>query len=462
MQTLTIDYRTLLKGFSRSEDYADGGFSPDSRVEVDRDGSTYGLLACGRTLTQNSTNVDSIVYSSVVGKLGSDDVGLYAISSNGKIYYKTALYSSNHSVKHTESVKTYTANSHCIIYQNSIYITSTTDIYRDDGTFTVNDNDWWTATLTKTALTAGVPHKMFEFQNNLYILNGNKIASWNGTTAVDAALTLPTGWVIVDVAVGNDEIILLATKTYGLDVNGTNKIFVWDSLTLTSWAREIDLLTNTVESIVKSESGYYFFTKYYIYYSDGYSYKLIKRYSYIELTNFNKVKLNGDIIYFITSYGVMGYNTKLNIITIPMAYGGNGTNYGIHFNIVKSDIVNLYVSESGTGKHYYIVNNTAQSLFESNKYDFGQPVLIKQVEVLFKSALSSTNQLFIDLGNTTSVSYQIIIDNANSRHTGRAKVVENINFRADLFFFSATLQANLPPIRHIKFHYEPSERNTTF
>jgi hypothetical protein len=458
MKSITLDYRTFLKGFSKSNYYPDGGFSPDSvGIEVDRDGSNYGLLQPGRLLVDNSTGLSSEVVSSAKGKLGSDQFGSYLISSGGKIYHKPSSYVSTHTLKHTETNKTYDTNSHCIIYKGVIYITSTTDIYRDDGTFGVNDYRWWTFTKTKTALTTGIPHKMFVFQGTLYILNGNKIASWDGTTAKDAAFTLDDGWVIVDVSVSGEDILLLATKNYSsYEVNGENKIFVWNGISTTTWLREIEIFSATVQAIIKVESGFYFFSSNSIYFTDGYSYKFV--YITNTQTHFNKIALNRGIIYF---GDILAWNTKLNILTKPVVVGSQIR----HFNVTEQDYFNIWTNNGGVYNCYYAVSNAYTAAFRSNPIDFGTPVQIKAIELVLKTNLSSTYGYTVNLYDESNLGLsprQLTLNNADSRYTGKYKIVAPVNLYVNTLYFILTWTAGLSPaIKYIKIHYEPSERNTT-
>lgn len=104
------------------------------------------------------------------------------------------------------------------------------------------DDDWWTATISATALTSN-PHP-FEVGGNdvLYVGNGQYVAQWDGTTAQHQALDLPTSSVIQDIKWVNDRLWILANRP---DTSGTNKntssLYVWDG-TETSWELEIKLM----------------------------------------------------------------------------------------------------------------------------------------------------------------------------------------------------------------------------
>jgi hypothetical protein len=233
MKSIVIDKSDFLKGASLSDYTGDKGFSPSSYgFEVDRGGSTLGLLLRGRTLTDVSTGLDGAVVTKTKFKVSGGSMKYYLVCSNGKIYETNySSPTSNHTLKDTVTGVTFDTNSHAIVYKDGLYITSTTDIYFDNFAFSAPAKNWWTSVKSKTALTTGVPHKMFEFGNKLYILNGNKIASWDGTTAEDEAFLLPVGYIITDAEVDNDVVYLTIVKNENnAFVYTETKIIVWNGI----------------------------------------------------------------------------------------------------------------------------------------------------------------------------------------------------------------------------------------
>ena len=242
MKVITIDRKNFLKGFSMTKWTNDGGFSPESKgFEVSR-GSTRGLLHNGRQLNETSTNLaDNVV--ALTKYISGQTFGYFALGDAGKIYFTDPSPTISHTVKGTESNKTYDSNSDIIVYNNKLFFTSTNDIGQADLDFNTIDENWWTTAKSKTALTAGVPHKLFIFNGVLYITNGNKIALHDGDadTQNDAKLTLPTGWIITDVEVFSNKIFITASYgTNDLTKSTPTMIFVWDGYS-ENWIKELPI-----------------------------------------------------------------------------------------------------------------------------------------------------------------------------------------------------------------------------
>lgn len=452
MPVITIDKRNFFKGQSTSSYTSDGGFSPDSTVEVLRQSSSFPFLTWGRVATEYSTNISDYVYGTTVGYRSG--IKRYSISSGGKLY-ETNPTDNTHTLKYTESVKTYSSGiSNVAVFKNKIYVTSTTDIYRENYSFSENDADWWTATLSKTALTATVPHILFEFNDLLYVTNGNKVWATDGTTGYTTGsntLTLTDDWVINQVLIGNSEIYLFAYfKGYSsatLD-NVPCKIFIWDGYS-ESWVREILLSTGIVLSTTVTTTGMFFSSYRSIYNFDGYNYIPV-------VTNLNGVEQltsRRDNIFFSAGAEIYKYNTTYKATSKLVTLS-----YNVQFLFVDySDIIHAFAIDQGNTKSrfYQINSNTGITSFYTNFYEFERPVYLRKVEVVF-SANTVTNtsySLYIrdELDNELQ---QIQITNVGIR-----KFTKIINHQVDacrLQLYSG--HADNKFVRWIKLYYEPSER----
>lgn len=452
MQILTINQNNFLKGMSLSDYSGDKGFSPLSKgFEVDRS-SQLGLLLPGRGLTDYSTSLSGNIMT-VTKYNGTGTSPFYCLVTDSSKIFETTTSTPAHTLKDTATGKTFSANSSAYFYKNGLYITSSTDIYYDDTTWTIKDKTWWTTTKSKSALTSGVPHKIFEFNGVMYILNGNVIASWNGTTATDAAFTLPVGWIITDVEIDNDLIYLTAVKRV-IDFNyyTETKIFVWNAISTTTWIREVAVFTPAITAIKKADQGFVFWAGKDMYFFDGYNYQWIR---YVAQTpNFNQVVASNGNIYFVTLNGIASYNTRLKIYTHPILCAD--TIYAI--NDVYLDYIDIFATAVTTPKMYRCsANNYSGSVFYSNWYDLGNSRITKIVygfsTVLTTGASYAVN--FLDESGssvyTNTISYAL--DGAKTLITRNQLDKKLSLFQLKVSFDNA---AN-SPIRFIHIYYEPSE-----
>jgi hypothetical protein len=450
MYTLKIDQANFLKGMSLSDYSGDKGFSPLSKgFEVDRR-ANLGLLASGRGLTEYNTNLSGNIIAKTKYKKSGGSFSYYLISDTAKIFETNAVTLA-HTLKDTATGKTFSAGiSSVLVFLNELFITSTDDIYRDDFTFTVKDKTWWTATKGKIALTAGVPHKLFEFNAKMFILNGNKIASWDGTTAEDAALTLPTGWIITDAVVDNDLIYLTIVKNLNDYASYTEtKIIVWNSFTTITWTREVNVFTPAISAIVKADQGFIFWASRDMYFFDGYNYQWLR---YVESSpNFNQVEVFNGNIYFSASQGVASYNTRLKIYTHPLYYTGNITAIGIAY----IDYIDIFTDTAkmlrGTTSNY------AGSTFISNWYNLNNAV-IRKIVYGFSGALATGSSYTINIIDESTAN--VYSDTITKVKDGAKTLVvrSQLNTRLSMFQFRMAFDnaANLP-LRFIHIYYEPSE-----
>ena len=388
MQRITISKNNFLKGRSTFKDVTDGGYGVNTTgVETSRYLSNLGRLVQGRLLDDLSDNVADNILASTQANYSGGALRYLAIGDAGKIYQIAAALSLTTTVLATESNNTYDTNSDVLVYKDKAYYTATTDIAQSSITGTSLDHDWWTNTKSKSALTAGVKHKMITFFDTMYITNGNVLASWNGATAVDAALTLPENWVITDVVIFQNQLYISASyyvddTTYNTDT----KIFVWDGANpaSTTWQQEIDIDTATIGSMRVVNQNLYFFAARSLYLLVGYQAKLVKNIGTSTMPNWKQLGVYGSTLYFATSTGIHGYDTRFDALSNPIYTTDTINNFFIGLN-------DTFAIATPTNKLYRATSNSGvtNSIFYSNVIDFNQPVFIRRVEILFADALVS-------------------------------------------------------------------------
>jgi hypothetical protein len=456
MKIITIDAHELLKGMSLNDNFSNKGFSPNSLgFEVDR-GTSTGVLLPGRSATDYTTGSSgatlggNVMSSTKYYKAGIGFV-YYLVTDNGKIY-QTIVSPPVHTLKDTVGSTVFDS---CYVYKNNFYATSATNIYRDDTSFSVKDATWWTGTKGKTALTSGVPHKIFEFNGVMYVTNGNKLVSWDDTTANDAAFTLSAGWIITDVLIDNDTIYIAASySTINSGFNPPTKIFVWNSFTTITWTKEIEFFCSPISAMVKANGSIYLFTGRGLYILNSYlgSFKPLRTLS--TSPNYNQVLYFNGNIYFATYQGVGCYNTQFDIYSVPIVYAA----YSIaSINIGYLDHIDIFNTNSNM--YRYIYNTYSGNTFFTNKYDL-QNGFIRKMIVCFNGQLpTNSSYTFSIFDESVSSVYSATISNASN---GAVTVVpiNNISFPKPINYAQLRIAYNNTAnigINFIKIFYEPSE-----
>ena len=133
---------------------------------------------------------------------------------------------------------------HVVYYKGAIYYTYNYTGGADCGKLTTPstfDDDYMSTVPTGAAvLTAGVPHPMVVGGNDfLYIADGARVSSFDGTTFTAADLDLPNDFEIQDLEWTANRLWIAGNR---IDVTGTNKnfgsVYIWDGNS-SSWEDEI-------------------------------------------------------------------------------------------------------------------------------------------------------------------------------------------------------------------------------
>lgn len=459
MPVITIDTNNFLKGESTSIYLSDGGYSPDSGAfDIDRQNENLGLLVTGKTVVESSTNLDDFVAATLL----VDNAGgkYYSVMENRKLV-ETDLLTGAHTIKVSPGAgKTYnTTVSSILKYNGKLYISSADDIWEENlSTFTGNLYTWWTVTKGKTALTTTVPHILFEFQGIMFITNGNKVWSWDGTTALDSGngtLTLESGWIIRDVAIYNTEIHLACTKgTSGNLENFESRIFIWDSYSLNP-IREKQLNTRSINTIKPLDGYLYFSSASGLYKSDGQT-AVLKKY---RLPNSrNGVATISGLYYFASGTSIYCYvparNSIHRVAVLPTTID--------HVMCGYSNVLHVFTRDLGSNhaKFYTLSSNgIAPVTFHGNQYLFERPVVIEKIELMFSNVLSSGADYTIYIRDEVETEITALtkrIQYSDAKVGAVKKFSYNVNRVIDAFrplvLFNST---SCRPIRWIKIYWSP-------
>ena len=237
MQTLTFDARNFLRGVSMSNELSDGGLSPNSKG-INLFASPGLLLPSDSPYFYQGTPASNVVDYKGVIAWSSTQTNVApgparAVSANNANDGRFYLVGDSGQVTQaaTDTVRDYIEKKTDIAYyKGDLYVTSTTNIAFCNYDFSVNDFTWWTGTKGRTALNSAYPHKMCQYGGTLYIIDGNYVHSWDGTTATYNALDLPTGFIATDITTyGN--LIYISASLYDPDSSGVSvmrRIFTRD------------------------------------------------------------------------------------------------------------------------------------------------------------------------------------------------------------------------------------------
>ena len=139
--------------------------------------------------TDLSTNLEDnpICIATDPEYLGQD---AYVVGAAGKFY---TLNGTTLTKRQTDSGRTYQiGTSDAVKFLGDLYVTSQTNIAKLTGsTLSSIDATWWSATRAHGVLQSSYRHPLEVVEDTLYIGDKNELHTWDGTTSVDAALTLP-------------------------------------------------------------------------------------------------------------------------------------------------------------------------------------------------------------------------------------------------------------------------------
>lgn len=237
---ITIDFKNFILGESSTDRNPDRGFSPLSYgLNLIKE---KGTLYFGESETDRSTNLegDAICMAVDASFLGNDQ---YVLDDEGKFY---TLNGATLTKRQTDSVKAYAVGtSDMLQFQGNAYATSQTDVAFLAGTnLSSIDNDWWTTTRGHSALSSAYRHPLEVVEDTMYLANQNNISTWDGSTSVENAMSLPPDVNVTTLRRHPDGRHLIAfcgiTANYSHTRGGGGKIYIIDTVTL-EWIREIPI-----------------------------------------------------------------------------------------------------------------------------------------------------------------------------------------------------------------------------
>lgn len=447
MNKITINASDFIRGSSSSDYKPDAGFSPEDKghnLHVKE-----GLLYPQPVATNKGAAEDIFAWASVEGGIFSN---WFALGYGGKFY--SLDNDGVPTLLQTDGARTYSKfYSNMLYYKAKFYATSTGNIAQLDSAMGTATFNWWTG-LGKTALLNTLAHHMIIFGGTLFISNGYTIASYDGTTSSDSAFTIDTNYYITAMIDYQNKIYIAAMPYYGLArTNANAKLFIFTPSGIT---------TNTYDDshpLIDAVSAFYVFkgtllvfTEKYLAYWNGITLTKIKDLS--EKVYKQQICQYGDRLYFSEGKNIVCYDGNSFYYVYHNPNNGEATD---NIEGIVFDSNNLFIS---TGTKIYsadITTGAGTSYFRSNRFNFGQNVVIRKIVVELAETLVSGSSIPITFydhkqtGNTVgTISY--------SAGDTFIKEFNNINITTYSLQLRAYFQTNGKPIKQFTIYYEPSEQ----
>ena len=240
-------------------DFTSGQGTPDGRYTLlaspGTNDFTFTLTGSG---TGGNCTVNDLIPGSRIIAYANDSaqttpgamcVSEYKANADGQIF-KLDSASSIDGLVATDVTRNYKLGyTDAIFFDNTYWVTSTTDIVNCNASLGTFDFSWWVTTKSKTALIATVPHQMAELKGYLYVLDGNTVHRIDDAgTIVEDILTLGVDFVCMAIENHNNKLYIYADKIKSnlLDPDSTGDTLVSSPGELIIWdGTNID--TSTIE-----------------------------------------------------------------------------------------------------------------------------------------------------------------------------------------------------------------------
>jgi hypothetical protein len=244
MKTLTLDNKNWQLGTS-SDDESD--FAGISALSPDFKGQNYyqskGDALAGQPALANLSGY-TMNYPVFLGLIDPAAIGASSprdtllVTQGGEYLYTYNNTVTNFINDTVDSGQYFKGRGDIKYFKGMFYISKGNNIVRISEDLGY-DFTWWTRTIPtgagQTALNTLYPHPMEVVEDTLFIADGNKINTWDGTTAVTAQFSLPTGFVITALKVHTDGRYLKIFATDSFDYThakkATSKMYLMDTNT---------------------------------------------------------------------------------------------------------------------------------------------------------------------------------------------------------------------------------------
>lgn len=448
MQTITIKAKHFASGESTFDYGDDHGFSYES-------GPLNLLVHPGWVYSQGGNGdisggilTDNPIASAVDPTyLGND---LYILGDGGKFY---TLNTTTLSLKQTVAADTFAiGTSDLLPFKGNIYATSTSRVIQLTSNFAAVDSSWW------TGLDSTSRHPLERVEDKMYIGNLNVIEIFDGTNTSGTgagSITLPTNVNITSLRRHPDGKTLIAFCGQTIDYSHTRPngglVYLVDT-NLKQWTREIQTNSQVegsrlVEGVVYTTYGAN------VGYFTGSGIKFLKKlqtstvlYSN-QLSNIEGILLVCDGLN-VKAFGSIGlgkvwWTIGAGNATLKMV--GNQGNGNFVFGFATNTLYQLNTASVGT----------SGGPFYTNRYQFGQEVMIRRIVIVHTATVAGTNR-FIFYSRDTENTSSAMVDKTYST-AGIVRTTIETNTRSDFFQGVFSWQNGAMGLKEIVVYFDPIE-----
>lgn len=469
METIVIDANNfILQGVSVNDYLADAGYSPKSK-------GFNPLYTKGVLYPQPPITDISGIEGNVVASINDPNIlgnQAYILDNEGKFY---TLDESNLLTKRqTDGTRAYTSGtSDFIRFNGYTYATSETDIAQITGSnlSVAADFTWWTTTRGHANLNSSYRHPMEVVEDTLYIADANLIHTWDGTTSVPSAITLPNIWNITCMVKhpnGRDLIAFCSETTNYSHLKGGRAVaFIINTFSL-EFTQEIPLDSQVEGARIVGGILYVTYGKNLGYFTET-GIQFLRE---LEITLFGRElaykhhlnDLDGHLLIVedknILAFGDLGKG-KVFWYPITNEQGSGATSQNINSVLSTGNRRILYGTEQSNGTEklfladFKTLSTSGGPVFYTNRYTFPRKVWIRRIEVIH-TALSGTGYYeigYVNEDNSTTFIKNITIAEAGAVSRGRA----DCNIYTDLAQIYLQTNNNVVGLKKIIIYYEPAE-----
>jgi len=456
---LTIDRDTLMLGESQTKSMADKGFSPQSYgLNLLKEKGVLYFADAGTDRSVAALTDALIATSPDPAYLGNDQ---YMLGDTGRYYI---LNGSSLTLGQADSTNTYAlGTTDMLVFKGEIFGTSNTNVTKLTAGMAAITATWWTTTRGHAALETGYRHPLEVVEDTMYIGDKNKIHTWDGTTSVASAMTLPTDVNIVSLRKHPDGQHLIAfcgtTADYSHTRGGRGRIYLIDTVNL-EYVREIQTEsqvegTRTVGGVVYVTYG----AKLGYFNGDGISW--LRDLTAGSVTYSHQMSNIEDTLLIRDSKDLLAYG--------DLGGGGNAwvrlfrteATSGSTFTVVgnKGNGIMLLGYQFSSSKKLYelpLLTEGATGSFSSNIYRFKSNVAIHRIEVDHTATpASGVNGFTILVYNETGD----VLFNTDVSHTNEIVSTSRVDLTAftDNLRISLYLQNGFMGFREIRVYGESIE-----
>lgn len=397
---LTISAEDFIQGASFSKRISLGGLSPEDKgVNLFKEQAT---VLYPQPLPVDITGLEDDAIEMILDpEFGGNDA--FILDKSGKFY---TLDGTTLTKRQTDATNTYVfGTSKMVVFKGDVYASSQGDIALLDGTnLSTLDHDWWTNTKSKSALQTDQRHDLVVIEDTLYIPDGNSIHTWDGTTAVEDAIQIPTDMNIITATKhpnGRDLIVFASrSKNYSHTLRVEARVYVID--TNTSEFISETSLDDQVEGVIDVGGGYFITSGDVFGILNGSSVDLIRKITKPSTAAVYKPKMTNfdGVVMVVDNNAVLAYGDLNGLGDIPFYPYYNNDNQNEIKAILAIGSKQLLVAYStNTLKKLDFNNSDGVARAKTGKLKFPGKVWIRKIEVFLESALSSGSQHSLLIAN---------------------------------------------------------------